>query len=178
MGKKKLLEAALFMSPKPLTLNDLAKITKVNSLGYVKNLLEELANEYSGSGLEISNNPQGWYMQVRQEVLPEVAHLTPYSDLSEGCKRTLAIVLYKEPVKQSEIIKMQGNKAYAYIKTLARKGLLSAEKEGRTKILKLTKEFERYFGERRDKIREELISKLREQKEKPAAEEPEAEADS
>lgn len=151
---KKLLEAALFMSPKPLDLNDLGKIAEVNSLGYLKELLEELKHEYAERGIEIINNQYGWHMQVKQDLLPKVSHLTPYSDIPEGCKRTLALVVYKEPVKQAEIIKIQGNKAYTYIKYLVKKGLIKAEKEGHSKILRVTREFENYFGQDKDAVRE------------------------
>ena len=141
--QKKILEAALFMAPKPLDLNDLAKIAGVSSLGYVKNTLTELQKDYSEKGIEIVNTPQGWQMQVRQELLPRVSHLAPHSDISEGSKRTLALVVYIEPINQADVIRIQGNKAYAYIKDLVRRGLIKTEKRGRTKMLKLTQEFER-----------------------------------
>ena len=96
-----------------------------------------------------------------------MASLTPYSDLSEGHKRTLALIVLKEPINQSEIIKIQGNKAYTYIKFLDAKGLIKKEKSGRTKILRLTQEFERYFGEEKSKIREKLIQSLGESSRKP-----------
>jgi segregation and condensation protein B len=158
MSQEKILEAALFMSARPLMLDELGKILGVNSLGYVKEMLEKLQKDYSGKGIEIVNTPQGWVMQVRQEFLGKVAHLTPYADMSEGCKRTLAIIAYKEPVQQSEIIKIQGNKAYTYLKHLQKRNLVKAEKKGRTKMIKLTQEFERYFGEEKEKIKEKLGS--------------------
>jgi len=159
MEHEKILEAALFISAKPLMLDDLGKILGVNSLGYVKTILEKLQKEYEQRGIEIANTREGWTMQVKPEILPNVSHLTPYSDIPEGCKRTLALIAYKEPAKQSEIIKIQGNKAYSYIKLLARKGLISIEKKGHTKVLKLTKEFERYFGAEKEKIKEMLTAK-------------------
>jgi len=158
MTHQKTLEAALFMSSRPLMLDELGKILGVSSLGYVKEMLEKLQKEYEGRGMEIVSSPQGWLMQVRSELLPKVAHLTPYSDISEGCKRTLALIAYKEPVEQSEIIKLQGNKAYSYIKQLHRRNLVKSEKKGRTRTLRLTKEFERYFGEEKERIRERLES--------------------
>jgi len=158
---KKIVEAALFMSSKPMELNQLAKITGLNSLGYLKEVLTELENDYKDRGMQIVKTPMGWEMQVNQEILPKVAHLTPYSNLSEGCKRTLALVVYKEPVKQSEVIKIQGNKAYSYIKTLIKMGLIKTYKEGHTKVLKLTQEFERYFGEEKARIKEQLDSELK-----------------
>lgn len=153
---KKLLEAALFMSPRPLMLNDLARIAGINSLGYIKQMLEELQRSCSDRGFEIANTREGWVMQVRQELLPAVAHLSPYSDLSEGCKRSLALIVYREPIKKSELIKIQGNKAYSYLKTLEKRGLIRSERAGRTSVLRITQEFERYFGEEKEKVRDAL----------------------
>ena len=167
--KRNIIEAALFMSEKPLTLDYLGKVAGVNSLGVVRETVEKLQKYYDKGGLEITKTPQGWTMQVKQELLEKVAHLTPYHDLSEGCKRTLALVAYMEPVKQSGIIRIQGNKAYSYTKSLTRKDLIRAEKQGHTKILKLTPEFERYFGDERESIKEQLkglIKKPREPEKK------------
>lgn len=172
---KNLLEAALFISPRPLMLNDFARILGVNSLGYIKQQLEKLQKEHQGRGFELQNTREGWVMQVRPELLPAVAHLTPYSDLSEGCKRSLALIVYKEPLKQSDLIKMQGNKAYAYLKVLERRGLIKSEKSGRTKILHLTQEFERYFGEEKEKIRKALEAEFAGRKQADSQESPEAE---
>ncbi len=114
---KNVIEAALFVADRPMKLEELTKASGFN-IGHVKKALEELRADYAKGALEVVETPEGWHMRVRQDILPRVAHLTPHSDLGEGCKRTLALILYKEPVKQSEIIKIQGNKAYSYIKKL------------------------------------------------------------
>ncbi len=157
---KRLVEAALFMSPEPLSINELSRISGLGSLGQLKGLLNELMEEYSGRGIQITENPLGWKMEVRQDLLQNVAHLAPYSDLSEGCKRTLALVVYKEPIDQADVIKIQGNKAYSYIKKLVKAGLVRAEKTGRTKKLHLTKEFEKYFGQEKEKIKERVATEF------------------
>ncbi len=175
--QKKILEAALFISSRPLDLNDLAKILGVSSLGYVKQLIEDLQKEYAEKGIEIVKTPEGWQMQVKPEFLDKVSHLTPYSDLSEGCKRTLALVVYKEPVKQAEIIKIQGNKAYSYIKYLERKGLIKTEKVKNTKILRTTEEFEKYFGEEKEKIKEAINRELQSLEQEPKEEPQEVETE-
>lgn len=162
--QKKLIEAALFISSGPLTLNELGKITGIGSLGFVKDLLEELQKEYESRGVEILNTPQGFVMSVRKEYLGKVSHLTPHSDLPEGSKRTLSLILYKEPARQSEIISMQGNKAYSYIKDLEKRGFLRSEKSGRTRLLTVTPEFEKYFGEDKEKIKDSLRSTVKEKK--------------
>jgi len=171
---KKLIEAALFMSSRPMTPEEIAKITGVPVRSLEKHLTQ-LQKEYAEKGVEIIRGPEGWYMRVKPELLPKVAHLTPYSDLKDGHKRTLALVAYKEPVKQSDVVHIQGNKAYAYIKFLRRKGLIKSEKEGRTANLMVTKEFERYFGLERAKIKEMLRQSMEAEKAK-ADEKPKAEA--
>ncbi|MBN1896896.1 MAG: SMC-Scp complex subunit ScpB [Candidatus Aenigmarchaeota archaeon] len=157
---KGLLEAALFMSAEPLTVEGLGKIAGVNSLGYVKGMLLELRDEYQHRGIHLAETPQGWSFHADHAHIEKVAGLTPYADITEGQKRTLAIVAYKEPVQQSDVIRIQGNKSYAYIKTLMSKGLIRAERQGRSKMLSLTTEFERYFGGEKEKIREDLIRKM------------------
>ena len=157
---KRIIEAALFISARPLKLEELAKIAGIGSLGNVRDILEELRKEYNERGIEIVETKEGWYMQVKNDILPLVAHLTPYADLSNGHKRTLALIAYKEPITQSSIVKIQGNKAYSYLKFLERKGLIKTEKVKRTKYVYLTKEFERYFGEEKEKIRERILKEL------------------
>lgn len=154
------LEAAMFMSSRPMMLDELARITGINSLGYLKQLLEKLQKDYEKRGMEILNTRSGWQMHVRQNLLQHVAHLTPYSDIPEGCKRTLALVVYKEPMKQADLIRIQGNKAYTYIKWLKGKGLVRSEKRGRTMVIKLTQEFERYFGDERKRIKDAMVKEF------------------
>ena len=158
MDEKRLVEAALFISQKPLDLQDLAKITGLSSLGFLKQTVEELKKEYEGKGIHIIEAGGAWQMSVPTELLPQVAHLTPHQDLAEGPKRSLALILYKEPVKQSEIIKAQGNKAYSYIKALRKIGLITVEKTGHTNILSVAKELENYFGMKKEAIKEQLAS--------------------
>ena len=153
---KKLIEAALFMSPRPLSVREISKITGISSEDMIEEKIVKLQKEYEERGIEITKSEEGWAMEVRKEILPKVAHLTPYSDLREGHRRTLALVAYREPIKQSDVVRIQGNKAYAYIKLLVKKGLIKSEKEGRTRILTLTKEFERYFGEEKQRIKDML----------------------
>jgi segregation and condensation protein B len=70
--------------------------------------------------------------------------------------RTLAIVTLKQPVKQSIIVRYQGNKAYGYIFELEKKGLVKAEKFGRTKLVTTTSDFEKYFGKSSEELKKIL----------------------
>ncbi len=142
---KQLLEAALFMADGPVSIKKLSSVTGLKS-SKVKKLLKEIEKKYDQDfGMTLEKFPQGYKLSVRKEFLSQVAPLTPHSDLSRALLRTLAIVAYKQPVKQSDIVKVIGNRTYEYIKALEDKGLVSSQKFKRTKKLKTTKQFNDYF---------------------------------
>ncbi|MEM5853757.1 MAG: SMC-Scp complex subunit ScpB [Candidatus Aenigmatarchaeota archaeon] len=154
MNTKALIEAALFVSDKPLSVDKLAKILNLNVEEVKKNLVkiqEELRKE--DHGVELVETTEGFEFRVKQEYREKVAKLAPFADLSDGMMRTLAIVAVKQPIKQSVIVKYQGNKAYGYVAALEEKGLIKSEKFGRTKLLSTTPEFEKYFGKSSEEIK-------------------------
>ena len=67
------------------------------------------------------------------------------SEFSKTEQETLAVIAYKQPIKQSVIIKIRGNKAYEHIRNFAQLNLIKAKKLGRTKELTLSEEFYDYF---------------------------------
>ncbi|TAL47053.1 SMC-Scp complex subunit ScpB [archaeon] len=161
MNKKALLEAALFVSDKPLSVQSLTRITKIPETEIGK-MLDEIADdtENEDRGVELIETPVGFEMRIKPEYRDNVAELAPFSDLSEGMMRTLAIVAVRQPVKQSVIVRYQGNKAYGYIASLEEKGLVKTEKSGRTKIIMTTPDFEKYFGKSSVEVKKTLEEKL------------------
>jgi segregation and condensation protein B len=168
MNQKALLEAALFVSDKPLSLEKLSKIAGVGSEQEVKQLLAELQQKLAKEdrGIELTETPEGYELRVKQEYRERVVRLAPFADLSDGMMRTLAIVAAKQPIKQSLIVKYQGNKTYGYVVGLEEKGLIKTEKYGRTKIITTTPDFEKYFGKSSEEIKKVLESKQKETVEK------------
>ena len=156
--KKALLEAALFMSSDPVTLNTLFKVTGITSKRELRSMLEQIQQEYQVDtrGIELAITPEGYQFKVKEHLLDQVSSLTPHSDLTDGNLRTLGLIALRQPMAQSQIVKIQGNKTYGYIAKLEKKRLIVSEKAGRTKILRTTKEFERYFGKSLNDIQENL----------------------
>lgn len=161
MNKKALLEAALFVSDKPLSLESLSSIVG-SSEEEVKSLIEELKNdlEKGDRGIELAETPEGLELRLKPEYRNAVAKLAPLADLGNGMMRTLGIIAVKQPIKQSIIVKYQGNKTYGYVKSLEEKGLIKAEKAGRTKLCTLTSEFEKYFGKSAEELKKSLKEKV------------------
>ena len=143
----KKIEAALFLSARFLNLQELVLLTDVNPL-MLKELLEKLIEKYNndGSAIEIIVKENLWRMDVGQEYVSMVNKLaTGSSEFTKAEQETLAIIAYKQPVKQSVIIKIRGNKAYEHIKHFIEMGLVNARRIGHTKELKLSNDFFDYF---------------------------------
>ena len=159
-SNKAIVEASLFVSDKPLTVEQLSKATGLPQ-DEVAKIVEQIRIELEieEHGYELVETPEGYEYRVRAEYRDRVAKLAPFADLSTGMMRTLAIVAAKQPVKQSLIVKYQGNKAYAYVHKLEDKGLIKSQPYRRTKLLSTTSEFEKYFGTSSEQIKAMLEKK-------------------
>lgn len=159
MDKKALLEAALFVSDRPLSLEKLTKIVDATQ-EEIKQMIARIQQDLAKGdrGIEIVETPEGYDIRIKLEYRDSVANLAPFSDLTEGMLRTLSIVTVNQPVKQSVIVHYQGNKAYGYIVQLENKGLIKTEKSGRTKLVTTTDDFEKYFGKSSEELKKILTS--------------------
>lgn len=146
--KEKIIEAALFMSPKPLSIDEIKSIAGTDSRIETKALIEELIHFYSNrkTALEIVELAVGYQMRVKEEYEDEVSHLATDSLFNKGVMKTLALIAYKQPIEQSLVVKYRNNKAYDHLKVLFENGFIRKEPKGRTYILSTTTKFIEYFG--------------------------------
>lgn len=143
---KRKVEAALFLSGKYMSLQELVALTDVNPI-LLKKILEDLKDEYRDSGLEVVNKENVWKMDVCTDFHWMVNKLaTGDSEFSKAEQETLAIIAYKQPMKQSVLIKIRGNKAYDHIKKYNQMGLVNKKKMGHTSELTLSDAFYDYFN--------------------------------
>ena len=143
-----LVEAALFLSPQPLTRHKLARIIGGASLSYVERLLDQIADTFRSDthGIELHVEDGKAMFQVKRAYIDAVAHLAPHQDISRPVLRSLAMIAYNHPLTQADLVKARGNKAYKHVQELLERGLIRAEEQGRTLLLYVTDEFLRYFG--------------------------------
>ena len=146
IDSKGLIEAALFAAGKALSLKDLSRLSGLSEES-VRALAEEMIGNYiqRGSGIEIRVFEDRYVMQVRAALARDVISVAP-KEIDAPLIRTLAIIAYKQPLKQSSLAEIRGNKSYSHVKELEQMGLISAKKKGRTKLLTTTKGFAEYFG--------------------------------
>lgn len=144
----KKVEASLFVSGKWLSVQELVMLTDLNPI-LLRQLLDKLGEKYNQehSAVEIVNKNDLWKMDVKEEYINIVNKLaTGNSEFTKAEQETLAVIAYKQPVKQSVIIKIRGNKAYEHIKKFISIGLVKTKRFGHTLDLNLSDDFYNYFN--------------------------------
>ena len=108
---KLVLEAALLASHEPLPLPELKKLFDFDlSSEILRKLLDELRQEWSGRGVELTSVASGWRFQVRAEYQKYLDRLNPEKPprYSRAVMETLSIVAYKQPVTRGDIENIRG----------------------------------------------------------------------
>ncbi len=149
---RKVIEAALFMSPTAVSFGELLGLS--GNVLKLRKAVNELITKYNTdeSALEVVETNSGFQMKVKPAIENKVTHFAASSEFSKSALKTLAFIAYKQPIKQSILIKYRSNKAYDDIKILDEKGFISKEPANRTYLLRTTKKFVKYFGDDAVKI--------------------------
>ncbi len=146
-------EAALFISGKFLGLQDLIVLTDVNPI-MIKEILRRLEKRYSTGAIRLINRNKSWKMDVAEKYHYMINRLaTGTAEFTKAEQETLAVIAYKQPVKQSVIIKIRGNKAYDHIAKFIEIGLVTSKRAGHTKELALSEDFYEYFNLQKQELK-------------------------
>jgi segregation and condensation protein B len=150
----KVMEAALFMGGKGLSIEELGKISNVPLLK-IREYLPELVDAFNArdSALELVEDAGGYRMRVRSPYDEKVSHLAGVGELNPAEMKTLAFIAYKQPLLQSHLVQVRSNTAYEHLQKLVETGFVSREPRGRTYVLRTTKKFAEYFGTNALKLR-------------------------
>ena len=144
-----LLEAALYVSGRPLDLNELCQVLGSRSKKRTQNYIEILMKEYAqrNTALEIlALKNERYVLQVKPEFTHLIKKLVNRPLLSSGPLKTLSYIAYRQPISQKRVIDVRGQHAYGHVKLLKDMGLIMSERSGRTLTLKTTDYFSDYFG--------------------------------
>jgi segregation and condensation protein B len=165
-------ESLLFSSGRKMSIDELSKLCKAK-VEDIKEALAEMKLEYDdrGSSLMVVNEGDSWKLVTREQYLPLVQKIVTETELSRTVMETLAVIAFKYPIKQSDLIRIRTNKAYDHLMELEQMGYISRVKYGRTKLIKLAQKFFEYFNLPEEKLKEQFkdfssIAKAIEDKEK------------
>lgn len=152
---KHAIEALMFSSDKPLTLEQLKNALDIQSKEDVSLAIKELQQEYEDSnrGMRIVEIAGGFQMIASVNFSSFLRKL--YKDkkierLSKPALETLAIIAYKQPITKMEIESLRGVNIDGVMDSLVDKDLIriSGRKKtaGRPFVYGTTKRFLEYFG--------------------------------
>lgn len=144
-----LVEAALYVAGRPVSLDEVCSVLRTSSKSKVKRVLRALIREYvrRDTALEILElEDERYVMQLKAEFTQHVKKLIKRPLLSVGPLKTLSYIAFKQPIPQKRVVEVRGQRAYSHIKLLKEMGLIASEKSGRTTILRTTDHFADYFG--------------------------------
>ena len=148
VDKIALIEAALYVTGRPVDLKTLGSILGFRSEEKIRDAARQLKERYKNAGaIEVLELSDGRFvMQLRPQYASHVKRLATRQLLTPGPMKTLSFIAYKQPITQSYLAKVRGNLSYSHVKQLQEIGLINEEKLGRTKILRTTPNFADYFN--------------------------------
>ncbi len=151
---KNQVEAVLFAAGKKLTVSDIARLCRTKNIEIIEQALRDLKQDYEqkNSSLMVVNEGEFWKITVRERYQATVQKITADTELTKSVMETLAVVAYKAPCLQSDIIKIRTNKAYDHLNELESTGYIKRVKSGRTKRIMLTQHFYDYFDLTQEKL--------------------------
>jgi chromosome segregation and condensation protein ScpB len=143
---KKIIEAALFLSPRPLTYRELSERAGIPA-DQVDSILSELAEKYNSidSALVIERFGNAARIYVSDEVFPFVRDLAAVPEFTKKELEIVAYIAMKGTVTRSELRNIN-TRADAAVDKLRSLGAVVVRKKGKTLEIKKTELFDRYFG--------------------------------
>ena len=152
---KSAIEALLFVSEKPVVLDQLKEVFPELKPSQIYDLIKELQEEYVNrtAGMVVVEIAGGWQMLSSGHVAAYIRafYKTKTKEkLSRPALESLAIIAYKQPVGRAEVEVIRGVNSDGTIAHLLNKGLIKItgrkEVPGRPFLYGTTKEFLEYFG--------------------------------
>ncbi|MBW2970873.1 SMC-Scp complex subunit ScpB [Candidatus Woesearchaeota archaeon] len=146
MNNKNMVLAVLFAVGDKIEESEITRITRLN-LEDVQSCLKELKQQYreSDSPFVILDESPKWKFTVQEEYMEVVQQIVPHTELDKPLMETLAVIAWKAPVLQSDIIQIRSTKAYEHIQELEEMGFVVKKRHGRSFMLRLAQRFYEYF---------------------------------
>ena len=157
---KNKIEALLFASSKKLSVDELPALTREADFNAIREAVAEFGKdlEAKDSSLVLVEEAGTYRLTVKSEFTPYVKKIVKQTELPKSLTETLAVVAYKSPAKQSEIIKIRHNKGYKHLDELEKSGFIMRVKKGRSKEITLTQKFYDYFELSPDQLKKKFGS--------------------
>jgi segregation and condensation protein B len=147
--EKRLVESVLFSASKPVSINEIREVTGLNPK-IIKKTIDELITDYNvdrknDTSMEVIKAGDKYAMQIKKQYT-EQSFMVATPEIESNLLKTLTLIAFHQPLKQSNLRRMIGVKAYEHVDELASMKLIHAKKHRTTEMLTTTKLFPEYFG--------------------------------
>jgi segregation and condensation protein B len=142
-----LLEATLFGSGKSLAVKDLSEALgyEVDEISEALVSLQGTLKRRRGGALRIVEIGGKWAMEVRSDVADHLPKETK-TEMPKKLLKAAALIAYHQPMPQSRLVELLGQKAYDYVRELSQHGMVLRRRDGNTRRLTTTRRFSEAFG--------------------------------
>ena len=166
MKEDRLVESLLFSAGKPLSIEEIQETIGLSSK-HVSEAIEHLMQSYNTdrkneTSLEIVKAGNKFIMQVKKSFTDQ-SMMVAKPEIQTDLLKTLALIAFHQPVKQSNLRHMIGERIYADVDQLVSMHLIHSDPHGATEMLTTTRLFPEYFGidsTKPEEIREFLAKKV------------------
>lgn len=162
----RIVESLLFSAGKPLSVEEIQETTGL-SPKHVTDAIDHLMQSYNidrkiDTSLEIVKAGNKFIMQVKK-TFTDKSMMVAKPEIRTDLLKTLALIAFHQPVKQSNLRHMIGERIYGDVDQLMSMHLVHSEPHGATEVLTTTRLFPEYFGidsTKPEEIREFLAKKV------------------
>ena len=147
MPLEMLIEATLFSSGKSMSVEELS-----NALGYDEDemldclgSLQATLRRRKGGALQLAEIGERWALEVKPAIATHLPRETK-TDMPPKLLKAAALIAYHQPMSQSRLVELLGQKAYDYVRELAQLGMIDRRKDGNPRRLATTRRFSEAFG--------------------------------
>ena len=166
INEKRLVESVIFSASKPVSVNEIKEATGLTP-NKIKKTIVELIEDYNvkrknDTSMEVVKAGDKYTMQVKKKYTDQSV-MVAKPEIETTLLKTLTLIAFHQPVKQSNLRRMIGTKAYEHVDELVSLKLIHTKKHGSTEMLTTTKLFPEYFGidsTNPEEIRDFLVKKV------------------
>jgi segregation and condensation protein B len=168
MGVKeeRLVESVLFSASKPVSIDEIKNATGLSRKEIseaLKNLIEMYnVQRKKETSIEVVKAGDKYTMQLKKQFFDQSMKVAK-PEIQSHLLKTLALIAFHQPIKQSNLRRMIGPRVYDHVDELVEMKLIHAKKHGSTEMLTTTRLFPEYFGidsTKPEEIKEYLAKKV------------------
>jgi segregation and condensation protein B len=142
-------EAALYASGRPLTVEEIERVTGTGSERKATAIAREVARVVNGTMQAVEvveySGPK-FAMQLKAQYTQTARKFATRPLLSRAALRTLSYIAFFQPISAADLVLRRSSTVYQHLKELEEVGFIVGERQGRSRAYRTTGRFAEYFG--------------------------------